>query len=234
MHELTIQAERRAERKKQTKALRRDGRVPGVFYIHGEDTIPVTVQEKSLKPLIFSLETHIINLTLDDGSMRKCILRDIQFDPLSERPVHFDVQGLRDDEEISIEVPIKVVGGIPVGVRDGGILQQFTYRLKISCLPKYIPDHLEINAEELKVNQFVHVGDLKLDNVTVLDNVSTTLVGVIPPLVEKEATPGTPTEEAVEPEVIGKGKKAEGEEEGAAGGAEKEAKAPEAKEEKKK
>jgi large subunit ribosomal protein L25 len=234
MHELTIQAERRAERKKQTKSLRRTGKVPGVFYIHGEDTIPVTVQEKSLKPLIFSLETHIINLTLDDGSMRKCILRDIQFDPLSERPVHFDVQGLRDDEEISIEVPIKVIGGIPVGVKDGGILQQFAYRIKISCLPRHIPDHVEVNPEELKVNQFVHVSDLKIENVTILDSESTTIVGVVPPLVEKEATPAVATEETVEPEVIGKGKKVEGEEGAAEGSGEKDAKSAEPKEEKKK
>jgi len=227
MREITLEAEVRTQFGKRAKAIRRQGNVPGVYYIHGEPNIAVTIPEKSLKPLIYTSETHIINLKLNDGTGKNCIIRDIQFDPVTDRPVHFDLQGIRENEEISVEVPVTLVGGTPVGVRDGGIVQQIIHRLKISCLPKFMPEHIEVNVAELKINQFVHVRDIKLENITLLDSESGTIVGVVPPTVEKEVVAATP-EEAAEPEVITKGKKPEEGEEGAAAapGTEKKAEAP--------
>jgi large subunit ribosomal protein L25 len=213
MREITLQAEVRKSIGSGVRLLRRNGKVPGVFYVAGEQNIPVSVDEKALNPLIFTSETHVINLQLDGGGAKSCILRDNQFGPVSDRPIHFDLLGLREDREITIEVPVVVSGAIPVGVRDGGILQSFMYRLKISCFPKDIPEHIEIDATELKVNQFVHIRDLKIENVRFLDNETNPIVGVIPPTVEKEATPAEAAT-AAEPEVITKGKKTE--EEGAA------------------
>jgi len=210
MRELTLDAEVRTRVGKKNRKLRRDGMVPGIFYIHGETNIQFAILEKSLKPLIFTSETHIIDLRLKDAGNKSCILRDIQFDPVTERPVHIDLQGLRSDEKINLEVPIIITGGTPMGVRDGGIIQHVMHRLKISCLPKDIPEHIEVNAENLKMNQFVHVRDLKLDRVTVLENESSSIVGVVPPTIEKEETVAAPgAEVAAEPEVIAKGKKPE-------------------------
>lgn len=210
MREITLEAEIRNKFRKHNRALRRSGFVPGIFYVHGEDNIPLILREKSLKPLIYTSDTHIINLKLSNGVSRSCILRDIQFDPVTERPVHIDLQGLREDEKINIEVPIVITGGTPLGVREGGILQHIVHKLKISCLPRNIPERIEVNAEGLKINDFIHVRDLKIENVTILENESTTIVGVIPPIVEKEAKPTAVAEEApAEPEVIGKGKKEE-------------------------
>ncbi len=221
MRELTLDAELRKDLGKRTGRLRREGKVPGIFYIHGEKNIPIAILEKSLKPLIFTAETHIIDLHLNEGGNKNCILRDIQFDPVTERPIHVDLQGLRADKKINLEVPIILTGAAPLGVRDGGIVQHIMHRLKISCLPKDIPEHIEVNAEHLKMNQFVHVRDLKIANVTILDSESSSIVGVVPPTVEKEETVAVPgAEAAAEPELIGKGKKPE---EGAAAEGEKKA-----------
>ena len=210
MREIVLEAEVRNHTGKNPRSLRREGKVPGIYYLRGDKNIPIAVQEKSLKPLIFTAETHIVNLRLGEAGEKSCILRDIQFDPVTEQPIHFDLQGLRANEKINVEVPITVTGGTPAGVRDGGILQHILHRLKISCLPKDIPEQIEVNAEELKINHFIHVRDLKIQNVTILDNESGTIVGVVPPTVEKEEVAAVPgIEEAVEPEVIGKGKKPE-------------------------
>lgn len=210
MREITLEAEIRSQMGKKTGSLRREGKVPGIFYLRGEENIPITVHEKSLLPLIFTAETHIVNLRLTGGGQKNCILRAIQFHPVTEQPIHFDLQGLRENEKINVEVPVIITGGTPAGVRDGGILQHIIHRLKISCLPKDIPEHVEVNAEELKINRFIHVRDLKIEHVTILENEANTIVGVVPPTVEKEETPATPVvEETVEPEVIGKGKKPE-------------------------
>ncbi|MBI5215737.1 MAG: 50S ribosomal protein L25 [Ignavibacteriae bacterium] len=213
MREITLQAEVRNEIAKGLFALRQQGKVPGVFYIVGEQNIPIAVTEKNLKPVVYTSEAQIVNLQLSNGVTKQCILRDVQYDALTEKPIHFDLQGLREDRKITLEIPIVVTGQTPVGVRDGGLLQHFVHKLRVSALPKDIPNHIEIVGTDLKINHFVHVSDLKLENVTVLEHATLALVGVVPPTVEKEATPAA--EEAVEPEVIAKGKKPE--EEGAEG-----------------
>lgn len=215
MAEVTLHAEIRELRGKKVGTLRREGKVPGIFYLHGEENITIAVAEKSLQKLLQSTETNLISLKFNDGIEKKCILKDIQLDPVTDRPIHVDFQGIRADEEITIEVPVILVGGIPQGVKDGGMLQHIIHKLKISSLPKNIPQHIEINVEKLLINQSVHVKDLKIENYTILENENSTIVAVLPPLVEKAAAEVAPAaEEVTEPEVLGKGKKtAEGEEE---------------------
>src|SRR5207249_8799586 len=145
----------------------------------------------------------------------KAVLREVQFDPVTDRPIHFDLQGLHAAEKLTIEVPVVLIGGVPVGVRNGGLLQHSMHRLKVSCLPKDIPSKIEINVANLEMNRSVHVRDLSIPNVTVLENLDAAVVGVIPPTVVKEPEPGvTPVEEVQEPELVGKGKKLEEGEEG--------------------
>ncbi|HTY38646.1 MAG TPA: 50S ribosomal protein L25 [Bacteroidota bacterium] len=223
MSEIAVNAEVRKDLGKKAKTLLRVGKVPGIYYGHGQGNIPVAIEELILQPLYKTSAANVINLTLDDGSKHTCILRDVQFDPVTDRPVHFDLFGLNENEELTIEVPVSVTG-TPQGVRDGGILQHVLHRLRISCLPKNIPDRIELNVETLEINKSIHVRDLSIPNVKVLENESSTVVAVVPPTVlkEAEAAPGAVTAEAApaEPEVIAKGKKPEeGAEEGAKEGA---------------
>lgn len=211
MSEITLQAEIRTQVGKQAKQVRREGKVPGIFYGHGIQNIPISLPALVLKPLYTSSAASIINLKLSDGSSHICILRDIQFDPVTDKPVHFDLLGLHEQEEITLEVPIKLTGGTPKGVRDGGILQHILHKLKVACLPKNIPDHIEINVESLEINKSVHVRDIAIPNVRILENEASAIVAVIPPTVVKEEAQATAPAEAApaEPEVIAKGKKAE-------------------------
>jgi len=214
MSEITLTAEIRKNVGKRVGALRKTGKVPGIYYGHGQQNIPVSLPGPLLTPLYTTSETHVINLKLDDGSSHLCVLRDVQIDPVTEKPVHFDLFGLSENEELTIQIPVKLTGGIPKGVREGGILQHILHKLKVSCLPKYIPDHIEINVEELSINHSVHVRDLTIPNVTIMENTTSTIVAVIPPVVVKEPEPtaveAVATAEApAEPEVIAKGKKIE-------------------------
>ena len=218
MSEITISATVRKEVGKKAHTLRYAGNVPGIFYGHGKKNIPVTMAELALKPLYKTSAANIINLKLDDGSTFKCILKDIDFDPLTEKPVHFDLFGINENEALVIEVPIVLTGGVPSGVKEGGILQHILHKVKVSCLPKYIPEHIEINVANLAINKSIHVADLSVPNVTFVENAKTALVAVVPPVIEK-APEVAAAEAAVvpaEPEVIGKGKKPEEGEEGAA------------------
>ncbi|MEX0601858.1 MAG: 50S ribosomal protein L25 [Bacteroidota bacterium] len=210
MSEITINAEIRKEVGKSSRRLRSMGKIPGIYYGHGQKNIPVSLPELTLKPLYKTSATHVINLKLDDGSEHTCILRAIQFDPLTDKPVHFDLFGLNAEEELTIEVPV-VLRGIPKGIKDGGTLQHVIHKLRVSCLPKYIPDHVELDIEHLEINRSIHVRDITIPDVQIIENENSTIVAVVPPTILKEPTPEVAAVEAApaEPEVIGKGKKPE-------------------------
>jgi large subunit ribosomal protein L25 len=213
MSEIVINANIRTEIGKRAKELRRKDQVPGIYYAQGQPNIPISMSALTLNPLFRSSATHIITLKLDDGSSHLCIMREIQVDPLSGNPIHFDLLGIKGDSEITIEIPI-VLRGIPKGVKDGGVLNHMMHRLRVSCLPKDMPDKVEINVESLEINRSIHVSDLSVPNVRVVDSPENTVAAVNPPTVIKEPEPvaveGAAVEAApAEPEVIAKGKKTE-------------------------
>lgn len=210
MSEIVLQAAVREHIGKKSKRVRSADSVPGIFYKHGEANIPIQVERLVLNPVVFTSQTRVIQLRLPDGAVKKCILRDVQFDPVSDLPVHFDLQGLFEDEKLTLELPVSLVGGTARGVRDGGMLQHVIHKLRVSCLPKDIPERVEVNVSDLGINQAVHVSDVVLPNVTILESPESTVVAVLPPTVVKEETvAAAPAEESKEPEVVGKGKKPE-------------------------
>lgn len=215
MSELLVQANTRPlTTKGAVNQLRRDGNVPGIYYAKGVDPIAIYITERNLKPLVFTSETHIINLKIDEGEERKSILKNIQFDPVTDRVAHFDLLGISADQEIEIEVPV-ILEGQAKGVREGGIVQHTMHKLSISCLPGDIPQHISINISELSLGNSVHVRDLNFDKVKFLHTDDQIIVSVVMPRAVVEPTPVevVPSEEKLEPEVITKGKQTEEEEE---------------------
>ncbi|MEW5799193.1 MAG: 50S ribosomal protein L25 [Bacteroidota bacterium] len=216
MSEVVLNAEVRKETGKKVNRLRYEGKIPGVYYSRGEGNINVTVTPLALKPLVYTSDTHLINLKLDNGETKTCVLRDVQFDPITDRPIHFDLQGVRENEELIVQVPV-IIKGTPQGVKDGGTMQFVMHKVRVACLPKFIPEHIEVEVSDLKMNDTIHVRDIKLQNARIVDNEAGTIVAVVPPTIVKEEVPGATPDAAAtaapaEPEVIAKGKKpAEGE-----------------------
>ncbi len=209
MAELKISAESRKKLGGSTASqLRNQGRVPGVLYGHGEPSIPFHVKELDLRPLIFTHETHTVSLTID-GQSHRSILREVQFHPVTDRVSHIDLIIIRADEKIKIDVPINLTGS-SAGVKDGGILDFVLHKLTIEVLPDSIPEHIDLDVSELKINHSIHVSDLPENpNYTIVADPHAVIVTIAPPKAAEEATPST---EAVitEPEQIkAKGKKEE-------------------------
>ena len=150
-----------------------------------------------------------------------CILKDVQFDPVSDIPIHFDLLGISENEKIKLEVPITLIGS-PAGVKEGGILQHSIHKVDVECFPRNIPSNIEVNIENLNIGDSIHIEDIEVKDFEILDSPDTTIVAVVPPTVEKVEAPPVEGEEgaevpaegeeAAEPEVISKGKKEEGEE----------------------
>lgn len=187
--------------------LRREGRVPGVIYGHGEPSIPFHVKELALRPLIFTHETHTINLNLD-GKSTKCILKEIQFHPTTDRVRHIDLVALHAGEKIKVDIPI-ALEGTSIGVKDGGVLDVILHRITIEVLPDAIPEHISVDISNLAINHSIHVSDLPAHpSFTVLGDEGAVIVTCIPPKTGDAAVSDTPAEVAAEPEQIrAKGKK---------------------------
>jgi len=206
MSEISLNAKKREiSTKGVVNQLRKSGYVPGIYYSHGSAPVPFSVSEIALKPLVFTSETHLVNLTIENEEQIKCILKDVQFDPVSDRVIHIDLQGISANEMISLQVPV-LVTGTAVGIKQGGVLQQYLHKLDIECLPANIPQHLEIDVTNLNIGDAIHVRDLNFDNINILTSEEASVVAVTTMRVEAETTVAAATEESKEPEVIAKGK----------------------------
>ncbi|MCL5030989.1 MAG: 50S ribosomal protein L25 [Bacteroidetes bacterium] len=191
--------------------LRRNGRIPGVYYSKHGSPIPIDVNEKAINPLVYTTETHLISLQLNANEEYDCVIKDIQFDPITDKVIHIDLLGLTSGETFQLEVPIQFHGN-PVGVKEGGVLQTLLHKLDIECLPKDIPQHIDINIQDLKLGDSIHVKDLVIENVEILNPADTVIAAVTHPKAEIEVSAEAAVEGPTEPEVIGKAK-AEDEEE---------------------
>ena len=231
------------------RQLRRSGKIPAVLYGQGECLL-LTLDPLTVTNILRSHagSTALISLSVAGAKSkgaRTTLLRDFQVDPVTGAILHVDLFEVSLDKPIRVKVPVRVVGGVPAGVKEGGILQHNLRELHVECLPTVIPDHIEVDASELLINQGIHVRELKrIDGVKFLDEADQMVASVAAPISEAKLeallTSSAVTEEGKEPEVIGKGKEAviEGEEaaetgEKAAAVAEKGAAAAEPKAEKK-
>jgi large subunit ribosomal protein L25 len=193
--------------------LRKNGKVPGIFYSRVICPIPIAVSEKAIKPFVFTAKTHLISLEVENDKNYECVIKDVQFDPVTESIVHFDLLGLIEGEKFQLEVPIQY-HGTAIGIKEGGIVQQVLHKLEIECYPNDIPQFLSVDITNLKLGESIHPSDLSYENITILTAPEAVVVAVVHPKVEKEAVPAEATAETpAEPEVIGKGKTAEEEEE---------------------
>lgn len=193
-----------------TKNARKKGFIPGVFYFKNSPAVAISVKDTALNPFVYTSEVRIINLQIEGSDKaQNCILKDIQFDPVSDKPIHFDLLGISENETIKVEVPIKLVGA-PIGVRDGGVIQHVLHSLEVECLPANIPAHIDVEIGALAIGDAIHIGDLKIESVEIHGNPTSTIVAVVPPAVEKvEGAAAEGETAAAEPEVIAKGKKDE-------------------------
>jgi large subunit ribosomal protein L25 len=198
------------------RTLRREGKIPAVIYGHGREAEAVTVEKAALKKMLvgISAATTIVDVTVDNRVPVKALIREIQRDSL--RPaeiIHLDLYEIRGDEEITLEVPIRLIG-IPDGVRNfGGVLDHVLRELEIEVLPSDIPEHVDLDVTALTIGHSLFVRDLQVPKAKVLNDPDTPICTVVAPRAEEAPAVVAVEEPAVaEPELIRKPKaEAEGE-----------------------
>ena len=163
MKSITIKgSERESVGKKATKAVRDAGMVPCVIY-GGNQPVHFTADKRAFKDLVYTPNAHTVVVELEKGKKVDAILQDIQFHPVSDEILHIDFFQLNDSKEITMEVPVKVVGKSP-GVMAGGVLRLNQRRLKVKALPKDLPDFVEANITPLQMGNKLYVTQIPTEN----------------------------------------------------------------------
>ncbi len=208
----TVKAERRATTgSASARRLRRDGRVPGVLYGHGEDVVLLTLAAEPIHQL---LETghHLVTLDLD-GLQERALMKSVQFDPWGQEILHVDFTRVRLDETVTVSVEI-VPHGTPKSVLSGGVLEQPLHTLELECKADTIPDNIRVEVGELDAGEMVHVGDLQLpEGVRAVAEPDAIVFVVQEARAEEAPAEPVPDKAAEEPEVISRVAKEESDEE---------------------
>jgi large subunit ribosomal protein L25 len=199
--------------KEASRKLRQKGLIPAICYGPKTDPVPLTLDTKELMKTVHMGDNVLIDLMIQDGKkagQKVVVVRDLQIDPIRDQYIHVDLFEVVMDEEISVEVPIVLVGK-PEGVKVGGVLEQITRDVTVECLPADIPQSIDVDVSHLDIGDTIHIADIELGRVKVLVDPTTTIVTVVPPTVERVVV-----EEGVEEELaeVEKAEEVEEEDEG--------------------
>jgi len=202
--ELTI-THREGTGKQVAKRLRRNGVVPAVLY-GGAKPESVAVDPRAVLRIIHGHEgsTQLLTLKFEgDARSRMAIIRDLQFDPVSERLLHVDLQEVTADRAITVRVAVHPVGEAAGVKEQKGILNVVLHELDVSCLPTQIPERIDADVTALMIGDVLTVAALQVPpGVRILNDPGQAVVTVAAPMAEEVAAPAATPAATAEPEVL--------------------------------
>ncbi len=166
MSNFVLTAQKRDDQGKgASRRLRRQGMLPAIVYGGHEEPVAITLEQRQV---LRNLEeeafyTQIIELDLD-GSKEQVILKDMQRHPFKPIVLHLDLQRVRADEALEVVVPLHFLNEEAcVGVKQqGGTLAHVMTEIHVRCLPKDLPEYIEVDVHDLELGKAIHLNELKL------------------------------------------------------------------------
>ena len=168
MKTITIEGQIRTEfGKTATRQLRSEEKVPGVIY-GGAKEINFSAPATAFKSIVYTPDFMLAEVKVD-GTSYKCVLKDMQFDKVSDKLIHVDFLELVGDKKVTVSIPIKFTG-VPEGVKEGGKLAVKMKALKVKTIPEYLLEHIDVDLANLKLNENIRVQDVKAKNMEILNS----------------------------------------------------------------
>ena len=162
--------------KKNTRHLRSEGEVPAVIY-GGKEAIHFSAPAMAFRTLVYTPEFQIAEIIVD-GKTYRTIMKDIQFDVVTDSLNHIDFLELVDDRKVVATLPLKF-NGMPQGVKDGGRLEIKIKSLNVRTLPKYLCAAIEVNIEALELNGNIRVEEVKVEHMEILNSPRVPIASVV-------------------------------------------------------
>lgn len=174
-----------------TRQLRSQEQVPGVIY-GGAQEINFYAPAAALKPFIYTPKFQLAEVKIN-GNSYKCILKDLQFDKVSDELIHIDLLELVEDKKMIASIPVHITGSAK-GVKDGGKLHVKMKALKVKTYPKYLKEQIEVNVDNLELNGNIRVEDVKEEHFEILNSprIPIASVTLTRELKQEEATTAAP------------------------------------------
>ena len=174
--------------------VRQAGMLPGIVYGPGEASVKIAVEMRVFERVLRQAAggTMLIDLKVDGDSRasRKVLMKEVQRDPVTSRPLHIDLLHVSMSKPVHVVVPIQLEG-IPVGVKtEGGFVDHVLRELEVECLPGDIPEYISVDVTPLEIGESVHAGDITHETVQILtppDRVVVAVHGRAAPTPEEEA-----------------------------------------------
>jgi len=193
MKSLALSASPRTQtRRKGARKIRSGGRIPAIIYGRHNPPQNLEIDAKQFDELVHKAHTEIILVDLtvegDAKPARLALVQDVQHHPLSGHILHVDLHEVKADEKVSIEVPVEAVG-IPDGVKNGGgTLEHVRFRVRVRCLPKDLPEQINVDVTNLKVGETLHIGEIVApEGVELLGDKKIPVLAVAAPVAEAAA-----------------------------------------------
>jgi len=176
MKSVKIEGTRRTELgKKATRQLRSEGLVPGVIY--GAENIHFTAPQMALRTLVYTPDFQLAEVTVD-GKTHRCILKDLQFDVVTDDLNHIDLLELNDDRKVVADLPLKWTGASE-GVKAGGRFIPKLKTLKVRTYPKYLVEAIEVNIDNLQIGGNIRVEEVKAENMEIMNSPRIPIASVV-------------------------------------------------------
>ena len=188
MNTITIEGQLRTEfTKAATRQLRSEEKVPGVIY-GGAKEINFSAPALAFKNIVYTPDFMLAEVKLD-GSSYRCVLKEMQFDKVSDLLLHVDFLELVEDKKVTVTIPLKFTG-IPAGVKAGGKLATKMKSLKVKTFPRYLREHIEMDITRLELNENLRVQDVVAENMEILNSprIPVASVSMTRQLKQEEAT----------------------------------------------
>ncbi len=177
MKSVQLEATSRSEVRKKSalNALRKEGRIPAVLY-GGKENVNFHVNEIAFSKLITTHEVYFIDLNFGDKTI-KAVISDVQFHPVTDKPIHIDFMEVFEDKPVTIGVPVAFTGASK-GVLAGGKRREKLRKMTLRALPAYLPEVVTIDITNVKIGGSIKVKDVSLENVECLDNENAVIIAV--------------------------------------------------------
>jgi large subunit ribosomal protein L25 len=147
-----------------SRRLRRSGHIPAILYGGGKDPIPLSLEENRIRKQIENeaFAAHILTVKVEDEESQ-AVLKSVHRDPATDRVIHMDFQRISARSEIHMHVPLHFVNEEDCpGKRAGGIVTHLLVEVEVGCLPKDLPEYIEVDMASLDVGDSVHLSELAL------------------------------------------------------------------------
>ncbi|MGA3175170.1 MAG: 50S ribosomal protein L25 [Syntrophorhabdales bacterium] len=203
MEELLIKAEVRGGRGKgEARKLRRAGVIPAILYGRDVDSLALSISSKDWRHLETSARSNAVIRMVVSGGLgkdeRPVMIKQVQRRPVDRSVLHVDFLQVSMERVVQVEVPIHLTGD-PVGLVKGGVIEQHLRTVMVESLPGQIPEKIDLDISNLDIGDSIHIHEIALPGVKLLDPPDVAVVGLTPPEIEEKVEAPPPAAEEAAP-----------------------------------